>query len=176
MCDKALINQSKIVFFAISLSQSVALCYYPSGAFLATILHSFQNSGRTRYGHASFVWALSLAVVGALCAALILCIAKAVAKRIVWLHMYLLAVGNIFLLTCGLMLMANVNRFLHGTPALPMDMITAADNMSIHPQITRLSWSGVRSVMAWCTSRECLTFTPAPIATGIVWLELPSVT
>lgn len=81
----------------------VALSFYPCGSFLAFLLHSYTTIDKTLRDY-SFIWALAFAVIGAFVAALILTISRALAKRIVWLHYYLLAIGGTLMLLSGIVL------------------------------------------------------------------------
>ena len=94
----------------LSLLSSVALSYYPCGAFLAFILHSYMTIENTLREY-SFIWALCFGIVGALFATLVLTISKAVAKRIVWLHYYVLAVGSALLLVAGIVCTQNYGNW-----------------------------------------------------------------
>lgn len=89
------------------------LSFYPCGAFLATLLHSFHNttsvsgSNGDEANKFGLLWVLFLGILGAFSAALILFISSALAKRIVWLHSYLLVIGTGCLLGCGTALIQN---------------------------------------------------------------------
>lgn len=82
----------------------MALAYYQCGAFLSFLLHSYTTIAVT-WRNYIFVWALCLAICGALFATFALSFCKAIAKRIVWLHLYLLAAGSALLFTSGLLLL-----------------------------------------------------------------------
>lgn len=90
----------------------MALSYYNCGVYLAYIFHSF-NLHETgwpiwnKFDPINFVCAPLLAVAAAFVCAAILVLSKYVAKRIVWLHYYLLALGSIFLLVSGIVLVTN---------------------------------------------------------------------
>lgn len=86
-----------------SIILSVALSFYPCGSFLSFLLHSYTTIDKTLRDY-SFIWALGFAAIGAFVAALILTISRAVAKRIVWLHYYLLAIGGTLMLLSGIVL------------------------------------------------------------------------
>lgn len=110
----------------------VALSYFPCGSYLAFLLHSFNTLDRVYYFDNSFIWALSLAIISACVCALILVLFKTVVKRIVWLHYYLLAIGSVFLLASGIVLITNNTWWVYGKwftiCAMIRNIITTLDN------------------------------------------------
>lgn len=85
----------------------MALSYYQCGVYMAFILNAFNSIDLSWNERDFFVWSPAIALLGAFLAAATLSISKAIAKRIVWLHYYLLAAGSALLLGTGLTLIIN---------------------------------------------------------------------
>lgn len=139
----------------------MALSFYNCGAYLAFIFHSFhikeQGWPWGNFDSVVFVIAPLLALVGAFAAATILVLTKYIAKRIVWLHYYLLALGSVLLLVSGILLVTNRGETGRRT-ANDSTRDNTSDNSIVSQHTTKVRhW--VALDMAWCTSPVCRTST-----------------
>lgn len=106
----------------------VGLSFYQCGVYLAFIFHSYNHVVSEWRSQTYFVWALLFAVLGGYLATMLLSLSRALVKRIVWLHYYLLAVGSALLLAAGLVLIIS-----RGEQVTHCQYLQSPDNRVIHP-------------------------------------------